>query len=195
MRRKTSGTRQFCFLADSEHFTLNILSGLEKFAIQTALDAKRYDLDNKTLPQYKISEYDMPIVGEIYEEIEFIMATLGYRMNNAAAKENQKIFSTSRRGVVAYGTYTGESFELLPDSEIDLSHPANIASYNVKRQSMLSDGTIEKRSDGKHYLTKVVSFKTPSGASDFVLGGSSNGWVEWKDSNGKTLSELYRTKQ
>lgn len=192
--KKDFWNKAILFLADSEHFSLNILSGLEKFAIQTALDAKRYDLDNKTLPQYKISEYDMPIVEEIYEEIEFIMATLGYRMNNATIKENQKIFSTSRRGVIAYGTYTGESFELLPDSEIDLSHPTNIASYNVKRQTMLADGTIEKRNDGKHYLTRVVSFKTPSGASDFVLGGSSNGWVEWKDSNGKTLSELYRTK-
>lgn len=136
------------FLADSDHFTLNILSGLEKFAIQKALDANRYDVDNKTVPKYKISEYDMPLAEEIYEEIEFIMATLGYRMNVSTVHSNQKIFSTSRRGIVAYGTYSGESFELLPDSKIDCSKAVNLESYNAKRKSLLFDGGIVQKLTG-----------------------------------------------
>lgn len=134
----------------------------------------------------------MPLVEEIYEEIEFIMATLGYRMNVSTVHSNQKIFSTSRRGIVAYGTYSGESFELLPDSEIDCSKAVNLESYNAKRKLLLSDGGIVQKANGKYYLTKVIRFKTPSGASDFVLGGSTNGWIEWRDQNGKTLDELYR---
>lgn len=193
--KKDFWNKAIMFLADSQHFTLNILSGLEEYAIQKAVDARRYNVDNKAVPQYKISEYDLPIVEEIYEEIEFVMAALGYRMNAASSSGGQKIFATSRRGVVAYGTYAGETFDVLPNSEIDLSTQAHIASYNSRRAAMLADGTIEKRTDGKYYLTKVVSFKSPSGASDFVLGGSTNGWREWKDSSGKTLSELYRTDQ
>lgn len=46
--------------------------------------------------------------------------------------------------------------------------------------------------DGKYKLTVSVSFTSPSSAAMFVLGGSSNGWVEWKDKDGKTLDELYR---
>lgn len=130
---------------------------------------------------------------EIYEEIEFIMATLGYRMNVSTVQSNQKVFATSRRGIAAYGTYSGESFELLPDSEIDFSKTVNLESYNVKRSSLLADGGIVQRGDGKYYLTKVITFKTPSGASDFVLGGSTNGWSEWRDKGGKTLDELFRT--
>lgn len=190
--KKDFWNKAILFLADSDHFTLNILSGLEKFAIQKALDANRYDVDNKSVPKYKISEYDTPIVEEIYEEIEFIMATLGYRMNASTVQSNQKIFTTSRRGVVAYGTYSGESFEVLPESEIDIANAVHIASYNVKRQAMIEDGSITKKYNGKYYLTKVISFKSPSGASDFVLGGSTNGWKEWKDDAGKTLSDLYR---
>ena len=191
--KKDFWNKAILFLADSEHFTLNILSGLEKYAIQKAIDANRYDVENKTVPKYKISEYDFPIVEEIYEEIEFIMATLGYRMNAADNTAGKKIFATSRRGIVAHGIYSGESFEVLPDSEIDFSKAVHIASYNLKRQALLRDGTIVKKQDGKYYLTKVLSFKTPSGASDFVLGGSTNGWMEWKDSEGKTLSDLYRS--
>ena len=190
--KKDFWNKAILFLADSDHFTLNILSGLEKFAIQEALDANRYDVDNKTVPKYKISEYDMPIVEEIYEEIEFIMATLGYRMNAATLYTTQKVFATSRRGIIAYGTYSGESFELLPDSEIDFSRTVNLESYNSKRKSLLDEGSIVQKENGKFYLKKVISFKTPSGASDFVLGGSTNGWSEWRDKDGKTLDELYR---
>lgn len=189
--KKDFWNKAILFLADSEHFTLNILSGLEKYAIEKAIDAKRYSVDNKAVPKYKISEYDLPIIEEIYEEIEFIMATLGYRMNESVASP-QNIFTTSRRGIVAYGTYSGESFDILPDSEIDFSKEVHIASYNEKRQTFLQDGTIIKRQDGRYVLTKVVSFKSPSGASDFILGGSTNGWAEWKNSDGKTLNDIYR---
>ena len=190
--KKDFWNKAILFLADSDHFTLNMLSGLEKLAIQKAFDANRYDIDNKTVPKYKISEYDMPLVEEVYEEIEFIMATLGYRMNASTVLSNHKIFVTSRRGIVAYGTYSGESFELLPDSEIDLSKAVHLEGYNARRKALLFDGGIVQKENGRYYLTKVISFKTPSGASDFVLGGSTNGWVEWHDKDGRTLDELYR---
>ncbi len=189
--KKDFWNKAILFLADSQHFTLNIISGLEKYAIQKAIDANRYQVDNKAVPKYQISEYDLPQVEEIYEEIEFIMGTLGFRMNDSSTQSNQQIFTTSRRGVVAYGVYSGESFDVLPGSEIDINRAVNIESYNAKRQECLREGTIAE-TDGKYYLTKIVSFRTPSGASDFVLGGSTNGWVEWKDNKGTTLDELFR---
>ena len=190
--KKDFWNKAILFLADSQHFTLNIISGLEKYAIQKAIDANRYQVDNKAVPKYQISEYDLPQVEEIYEEIEFIMGTLGFRMNDSSSQSSQEIFTTSRRGIVAKGIYSGESFDILPASEIDLNKAVNIESYNAKRQECIKDGTITER-DGKYYLTKIVSFRTPSGASDFVLGGSTNGWVEWKDANGKTLDSIFRS--
>lgn len=114
-------------------------------------------------------------------------------MNVSTVQSNQKVFATSRRGIVAYGTYSGESFELLADSEIDFSKSVNLESYNKKRKALLMEGGIVQKENGKYYLTKAISFKTPSGASDFVLGGSSNGWFEWRDNDGKTLEELFRS--
>ena len=37
-----------------------------------------------------------------------------------------------------------------------------------------------------------VPFTSPSSAAMFVLGGSTNGWIEWKNRDGKTLDELFR---
>ena len=190
--KKDFWNKAILFLADSQHFTLNIISGLEKYAIQKAIDANRYQVDNKAVPKYKISEYDEPLVEESYEKIEFIMATLGFRMNGSTAQQNQPVFTTSRRGVVGRGTYSGESFDVLPGSEIDMLKAVRIESYNAKRQEYINDGTIVQKEDGKYYLTKIITFKTPSGASDFVLGGSTNGWAEWKDQDGKTLDQLFR---
>jgi hypothetical protein len=60
-----------------------------------------------------------------------------------------------------------------------------------QRQTALANGNIVC-ANGKYKLTVSVSFTSPSSAGQFVLGGSINGWVEWKDKDGKTLDELYR---
>lgn len=193
--KKDFWNKAILFLADDEHFTLNILSGLEKYAIEKAINANRYNVDNKAVPKYKTTEYDMPIVEEIYEEIEFVMATLGYRMNESEPVTDDNVYATSRRGIVAYGTYSGDSFELLPNSEVDFSKPVKIESYNAKRTAYLAEGTIVQKQDGRYYTQKTISFRTPSGASDFILGGSTNGWVEWKDKEGKTLDVLFRKQE
>lgn len=182
------------FLAESSHFTLNILSGLEAYAIERAAGANRYTVENKQTPKFKIPEYDKPIIEELYEEIEFIMATLGYKLYSADSRSPDAVlYQTRRRGVVGKGLYWGERFEVLPGSQIDLSNPVGLPSYNEKRQRLLETGGITQGEDGKFYLrVSVDDFKTPSGASDFVLGGSTSGWTEWRDPSGKTLDELIR---
>jgi hypothetical protein len=171
---------------------LTIIGGLEAHAIKKAKESKRYQVGNKTVPQYTASEFDAPIIEEIYEEIEFILAAQGYKLSGGNIDtDSENIFQTSRRGIVAFGKYSGEKFELLPGSQIDFSREANLKSYNTLRKSLSADNSINNK-DGKHILEKVLEFKTPSGASNFVLGGSTNGWVEWKNREGKTLDELFR---
>ena len=58
-------------------------------------------------------------------------------------------------------------------------------------KELYEKGDIVKQGD-KYVLTVTLEFNTPSGASDFVLGGSTNGWAEWKNKDGKTLDEIYR---
>jgi len=179
------------FLADIQHFSLNIIGGLETYAITQAAESKRYQVENKMTPQYKIPEFDLPIIEDIYEEIEFVMATLGYKLYRNVDANDEPIYRTSRRGIIAYGKYSGEKFELMPGSQIDISKKVNLESYNTMRKTLI-DGQGINLKDGKYYLDVILEFKTPSGASDFVLGGSTNGWLEWKDSTGKTLDEIFR---
>ncbi len=191
-RSKDFWNKAIMFLAESKTFTLDMISGLEKFAIIKAQESKRYKIENNVVPKYEIDEYDLAAVEEIYDEIQFIMATQGYKMNDAKSTLNESdILHTTRNGITAFGIYDGEKFDVLEGSQINVDKPAHLQRYNRQRKELLSQQSIINV-DGKYILKVTLDFKTPSGASDFVLGGSTNGWVEWKNKDGKTLDELYR---
>ena len=191
-RSKDFWNKAIMFLADSKTFSLDMISGLEEYAIMKAHESNRYKVENFVKPKYEIDEYDLPSVEEVYEEIQFIMATQGYKMDNAKMSMNEAdIFQTSRKGIIARGVYGGDKFQVLEGSEINLEKPVHLEKYNRQRKELYEKGDIVKQGD-KYVLTVTLEFNTPSGASDFVLGGSTNGWAEWKNKDGKTLDEVYR---
>lgn len=193
-RQKDFWNKAIMFLSDSKTFSLDIISGLEEYAIVKAHESKRYAVENNVKPQYEIDEYDLPIIEEIYEEIQFIMATQGYKMSGSARDlNNADILHTTRNGVKAFGVYDGEKFEVLDGSQINMDKPTNLERYNRQRTELLEKGSISVV-DGRYILHATIEFNTPSGASDFVLGGSTNGWTEWKNGEGKTLDAIFRKK-
>ena len=192
-RSKDFWNKAIMFLAESKTFTLDMISGLEKFAIQKAQESKRYTVENTVVPKYEIDEYDMASVEEIYDEIQFIMGTQGYKMDDAKASLNEAdILHTTRNGIEAFGVYDGDNFEVLEGSivsaEIRNSAPDRV---KILRNTAANTGDIQQ--EGKIYrLKKSMSFSSPSYAASFVLGSSANGWIEWKNKDGKTLDELFR---
>ena len=60
-----------------------------------------------------------------------------------------------------------------------------------KRDRLMAEYT--KEVQGERIVTEDVVFDTPSGASQFCVGGSSNGWIEWKDEESREL-KFYRKK-
>ena len=191
-RSKDFWNKAIIFLTDSKTFSLDMISGLEDYAINKATESKRYKIENTDNPKQEIDEYDLPLIEEVYEEIKFIMATQGYKMDNSKSTLNEaNTLHTTRNGVQAFGVYDGEKFEVLEGSEIDMSRKCH--SYNIEkqRQTAIKNGNIVDIG-GKYKLNVSVSFTSPSSAAMFVLGGSTNGWVEWKNKNGKTLDELFR---
>ena len=173
-------------------FSLDMISGLEAYAIGKAIDSKRYKVENTVNPKYEIDEYDLPLIEEVYEEIKFIMATQGYKMENTKATLNDaNTLHTTRNGVHALGVYDGEKFEVLEGSEIDMSRKYHSENIERQRQTAIQNGDILLNGN-KYILNVSVPFTSPSSAAMFVLGGSTNGWVEWKNKDGKTLDEMYR---
>ena len=191
-RSKDFWNKAIMFLADSKTFSLDMISGLEEYAIIKAHESNRYKVENSVKPKYEIDEYDLPSIEEVYEEIQFIMATQGYKLDNARASLNESsVFHTTRNGINAYGVYDGDKFQVLDGSQIDIAKKIPFNKLQTQRDEALKNGDIVFE-NGIYILKKSMEFSSPSAASCFVLGGTTNGWLEWKDKAGKTLDEIYR---
>lgn len=84
------------------------------------------------------------------------------------------IYSTKDRGyIVKAGS------ELV--KELTATCPASVPKRREEYKDVIDDSFV---------LTKDIPFKSPSGASSFVLGRSSNGKDDWKTEDGKKLGEL-----
>ena len=159
-RSKDFWNKAIMFLADNKTFSLDMISGLEAFAIGKAIEAKRYKVENTVNPKYEIDEYDLPLIEEVYEEIKFIMATQGYKMENSKTTLNEaNTLHTTRNGVQALGVYDGEKFEVLEGSEIDMSRKCHSDNIEKLRQTAIQNGNIVCSGD-KHILN--VSVPWPS---------------------------------
>jgi hypothetical protein len=67
-----------------------------------------------------------------------------------------------------------------------------VTSYGdtTERNNILSTKAID---EGNFYIIKErIEFSSPSSASSFCLGNSSNGWEDWKTKSGKTMNEVLR---
>lgn len=130
------------------------------------------------------------------------MALLGFGLDavgdDSSGVSNQ-VFHTFRRGVRGLGRYNvvEGSFDVLPGSKIDIGtragtqrHPNN--KLESLRSKLIDSGELTPGDDDVHELSCTLHFDSPSAAAVFVLGGSCNGWTEWVDENGRTLSFVYR---
>jgi hypothetical protein len=190
-----SWNKAVLFLADAHAFNKDVISGLELLAIQAMKEcekAGRYKVMNGQTPTYQIDIYHQGYVDSYFDDIKFFIGCLGYALTPSQGKKSQLIFRTKRNGIVAQGIYSGERFEVLQGSMINVAKLPGLKSYQALRKELLKSGVVAKDEKGVFRLNENRSFGTPSGASDFVLGGSTNGWTEWKDANGRTLDQVYR---
>ena len=93
------------------------------------------------------------------------------------------------QGVFHYRTYT---LDVLPDSQIDLRKAPITRDADKLRRELIKSGVLEEGPNDIYTLKQTVRFNSPLAASIFVFGASNGGWIEWKDSNGRTLKELHQ---
>ena len=83
-----------------------------------------------------------------------------------------------------------QSLTVLKGSRINPVHVRKISEAGRKKRDWQFAEYTEVQ-DGKRIVKEDVLFDTPSGAAQFCVGGSANGWNEWKDEEGRELN-VYR---
>ena len=172
---------------------------LESRSIEKARGLHLCNLVNKTVPASpRLSEADIADLEIYFENLKLILSTLGFSFlkdlpSRATETADDPLFYCSGKGAQAVGRMTGEGFIVYRSSTAS-KHPSAAVKKGNERffEEMKKNGSIDDQSDELYTFTKDFVFKSPSAASDIILGNSSNGWEKWKTTEGKSLDEVFR---
>lgn len=108
-------------------------------------------------------------------------------------KEGQiECFLSRNADAKGYFNIGDQTLTVLKGSRINPKYLDKVRPEIIEKRNALISEYAEYK-DGKLVVNKDVLFKTPSGAAVFCVGGSSNGWKEWRDTNNNELDK-YRKK-
>jgi hypothetical protein len=185
----------FC-VSKSQNFTQAHIRYLEWYCMQQAKEVSRYELDNGQVPPNS-THVTEPMVAElldIFDTIRMLISTLGYPVFDPIVKPTtpSHLFFVRGGGSDGKGELVEDGFVVFEGSRARIEiAPSAISTVKPQRDKLIASGVMEER-DGEYIFTQDFLFSSPSTAAAVVLGRSANGWIEWKDENGQTLSDVYR---
>lgn len=171
-------------------------SYLEYYFVKKAHDLNQAIMnENKQLPKCpNLTEEILSELSYYIQTIEILLSTLGLKcfqpLENNEKTEKDIFTCSDKYGNIGKGEYTEEGFLLYKGSICKLElHPGT--DKLSQRDELIASGSLKKQGD--HYvLQENKLFASVSSAATIVLGRRANGWLEWKNSEGKTLDELER---
>ena len=191
--KKSFWQKAVLFISNNLDLTKADVQYLEYKAISRAKESNTYVLnDNKQTPKApNLPEHRRDDMEEFFEDVMFLSSFIGCNIFEVTEQQNVQLFYTKARGCEAFGFYDSEGFTVMKGSVVAKTVVPSLK-WNDKREQLLKEYTNE--SSGKMILTSDKTFSSPSTAADFCIGSSNNGWIVWKNKEGKTLDEVYRKK-
>ena len=108
------------------------------------------------------------------------------------AKQSELTFEIKTSDAHATGSPTDNGFMVRAGSIVRKEMLPSIGKNVAETREELINQQALVEENGQLHLTQDHLFTTPSSAARFVTGRSSNGWTEWKDSDGNTLGNVKR---
>lgn len=171
-------------------------SYLEYYLIKKAHDLNQSIMnENKQVPKCpNLTEEILSDLDCYIQTIEILLSTLGLKcfqpIENENIKKKDLLICSDKYNNIGKGEYTEEGFLLYKGAicKLDLHKGTNKL---PQREKMIQSGIL-KQIDGHYVLQENQLITSVSLAAAIVLGRRANGWLEWKNQNGKNLDELER---
>ncbi|MGD1097522.1 MAG: GIY-YIG nuclease family protein [Bryobacteraceae bacterium] len=195
--KKDFWTRAVFFVAGPGQLNKAHVQYLEAQLVSRANAAKRMHLENANKPtEPTLSEADRADMEVFLGNILGMLPVLGIQAFEQSplkmTKGQTSVLTCQGRGVTASGYDTPQGFVVKSESFATSDEVPSLKLFpNVValRAELLKNGVLV--SEGKSLrFTQDYTFNSPSLASSVVLGRSTNGRTDWKDSSGRTLKEL-----
>ena len=184
------------FISDNHKIHGDDVKYLEYLGIEAAQNAGSYELLNGANPRKpNIAPFRINDMEVFFRDIQLLSKFYGCGIFEAAKQETRSehmyFVKSSDRPAQGTGFYDEQSgkFILLEGSLLATEVVKSFKS-STSRDLFVKEHC--KNDKGQIILLHDVPFDSPSGASSFVLGRPSNGWDDWKDVDGKKLSEIIK---
>jgi hypothetical protein len=170
---------------------------LEWYCLQAASKAGRYTNENGNSGSKPHTPPPLEAdCLEIFETGRTLLATLGYPLFEPVAKAAERkddVFYCRSSGANGRGLYTQEGFVVLKGSMGRRENvPSIIGTAGERLRDRLLESGVMRAEGDKVVFERDYLFKSPSMAALAVMGRTSNGWLDWKTKDGKTLDEVKR---
>ena len=185
----------YCVAFTSKDQNLNKahVQHLEARLIELAREAKRSELENGNVPQLpSLSEADRADAEQYLSDMLLCLPIVGITFLEKSRNQedtNQALLLTAG-GIKASGYEAADGFVVLSNSQAAKNEAPSIPPYLSKLRTVLLSQEILKDMGSTYQLVQDYVFSSPSTASGVLLGRSSNGRSEWKDSGGRSLREI-----
>jgi len=210
------------FISKDENLTKGHVRYLESRLIQTALSVKRYKIENyNQTQQSSLPLADRDAMEEFLTFIKLLIGVLGHKiLEQVIQVEKPKSYDVefdvsslktideyfkpselvrlelylSMSNISAKSLQTNEGIVVLAGSEAAESFTNSLGfGYREIRERLIKSGQL-KLEEKKYLFQNDVLFDSPSAAAAVILGYATNGRVNWKDINGKSLKEIEQEK-
>ena len=207
----------YFFFSNTHNLNKADVKFLEAKIYQAIKEAGRYKLENASIPKEShVHDIRQSELMDMFKTIEFILGgafnlfpfkkvDLQLEVNETKEKINhlkkqldeleKETFYMTQKGADAKGYLLGEgkkfvvlkgsktaSIEKAANSFKEISAATNLE--RLKKQGVLQEV------DGYYQFNEAHIFNSPSGASDLIYLGATNGWKEWKNKEGESLEKL-----
>ena len=207
----------YFFFSNTHNLNKADVKFLEAKIYQAIKEAGRYKPENASIPKEShVHDIRQSELMDMFKTIEFILGgafnlfpfkkvDLQLEVNETKEKINhlkqqldeleKETFYMTQKGADAKGYLLGEgkkfvvlkgsktaSIEKAANSFKEISAATNLE--RLKKQGVLQE------IDGYYQFNETHIFNSPSGASDLIYLGATNGWKEWKNKEGESLEKL-----
>ena len=191
--KKDFWTHCVAFISKDENLNKAHVQYLEARLIALASSHKRCLLDNGNSPALpSMSESDAADAEGFLSEVLLCLPVLGIAVfhSSSVGSPMAKNLHLSGKGALAEGIETSEGFVVRAGSTGVKDETPSCHTYLKQlRSALFSNGVTAPTKEG-FVFTQDYVFASPSTAAGVVLGRASNGRIEWKTKEGKTLKEI-----
>lgn len=148
-------------------------------------------LDNKNTPKEHANSLEAKIkANKFYEDILFLASFVGCNVFIPTPETNEFIWVCEAKelGIKARGAFKNNVFTIQKGSIVRKDCVTSFKQKAERAKWIAQYARTNK--DGYPELIKDYAASSPSKASSYVLGRTSNGWEEWKTEDGKKLSNI-----